>query len=156
MAEIAKHNWLKDKRFWIFWVIQAVIVTIILVLNLPAVFQVMFINAGWSDIEGYTTILTIGWLSYVLIPQLLTAALYRRDNFWVLIGLVLLSLVYSVGFAIALAMRLVDKSGIIRAKGLVVAIASVIIWWLFMQLMQVIVIVCFNILIKIIPPTIAV
>lgn len=155
MTEIVKHNWFKDRRFWILWVIQAVVVAVVLVLNLPAVFGAVFINAGWSDVQGYIGILTAVVLSYLFIPQLLVALLYKRDNFLVLGALVLSSLIYSAGFSIALAMWLVDKSAITRFRRLAVTTLSVIVWWIFVQLIQLIAIVFVTLLIKMIPPTIA-
>jgi hypothetical protein len=156
MNTIVDKNWLKDRRFWIFWGVQAVVVAVVLSLNVPAVLQVMFTNAGWLDVEGYLPILTVGVLVYLLIPQLFTARIYRGNNLWTLFSLVLLTLVYSAGLAIVLAMRLADKSVATKFRWLVTPVASIIIWWLLAQLMQVLVIVSFTTLIKIIPPTIAV
>lgn len=152
----AEHNWLKDRRFWLFWIIQTIVLSIILVINVPPVIDATLINTGWEPNATYRLVFTTLALLYVFVPQVLTAALYKHRSFWALIGLVLLTLVYWYGFILAGTLRLVEMSGLTRFRGFVVAFTSIIVWMFFSQLSRLSFIIFIKILLHLSPLTMAV
>ncbi len=148
-------NWLKQPKFWVFWLLQVGVWFVLLSRNVWMVFKSVFVNAGWSNADQYATMAFTLTVVCIFGAQLLTATVYRRSNFLVLSTLIFLNYLDFAGLAIALGLRVADYRQVTRFRYFAIALAAYILMQLLLFGFALGIFAVFALMVAAIPPQIS-
>ena len=137
--------WYKNKKFWIFWVLHAVVAVALTWFFVLDLFQIIA-QSVFPTLSVSQKITTIAW---VLLPlwagQFFVLHLYCPKSWKMQWFIVLGSYVLNVGFVLPLTLMLLRKTRLTRTRRYVLGgIVFVIVWWLLREVMSVITIALFE------------